>query len=55
MSFTDRNVTRKPPLPLGIGAAMVAPVALFGTAMIADYPGPNSLLSISDGGRSASL
>lgn len=42
MSFTDRNVTRKPPLPLGIGAAMVAPVALFGTAMIADYPGPNS-------------
>ena len=35
-------MTDRPPLPLGAGAAMIAPVALFGTFMIADYPGPYS-------------
>ena len=43
MSLNGHDATARSPLPLGIGAAMVAPVGLFGTAMIADYPGPNSV------------
>lgn len=42
MSFTERDAADGPPLPIGISAALVAPTALFGTLMIADYPGPNS-------------
>jgi hypothetical protein len=42
MSLADRDNMERPPLPLGIGSAMMAPIALFGTFMLADYPGPNS-------------
>ena len=42
MSFTDRDAADRSPLPTSISVAMVAPVALFGTFMMADYPGPNS-------------
>ena len=30
------------PLPIGVGCWLVAPMALFGAYMIADYPGPVS-------------
>lgn len=30
------------PLPLGVGCSLIAPMALFGAYMIADYPGPVS-------------
>jgi hypothetical protein len=42
MNFADRDIADRPPLPLGIGAALVAPVTLFGTFTLADYPGPYS-------------
>lgn len=42
MNFADRDMADRPPLPLGIGAALVAPVTLFGTFTLADYPGPYS-------------
>ena len=42
MSFADRDISNDPPLPFGIGVGLVGPVALFGTFMLADYPGPNS-------------
>lgn len=42
MSFADRDIGNDPPLRFGLGLALIAPVALFGTFMLADYPGPNS-------------
>lgn len=42
MSFADRDTGNDPPLPFGLGAGLIAPLALFGTFMLADYPGPNS-------------
>ena len=41
MSFADRDTGNDPSLPFGLGAGLIAPVALFGTFMLADYPGPN--------------
>lgn len=29
-------------MPVGIGCGIISPIALFGTLMIADYPGPES-------------
>jgi hypothetical protein len=44
MNFADRDIGNDPALRFGPGVALIAPVALFGTFMLADYPGPNSSL-----------
>ena len=39
-SGSDLDAEARSRLPLGFGCSLVCPVALFGTAMIVDHPGP---------------